>query len=75
MPLRCVSIHQNFEDSPAFRVMRAVNTLMMRGADSKMRLQIHLGDDWMLRCKLLGYGIPMECTSNEIQINNGKNVK
>jgi hypothetical protein len=32
----------------------------MQGARNKIRLQVHLGDDLELRCKLLGYGIPME---------------
>jgi hypothetical protein len=63
MPLRCASIHLCFENTPAYRVLRAVNTLMVQGADKKMRVQTHLGDDWELRYKLLGYGIPVDCKS------------
>jgi hypothetical protein len=61
MPVRFVSIHQYLENTPFYQVIRAVHTLMMQGADNKIRLQTHLGDDWELRCNLLGYGIPMEC--------------
>jgi hypothetical protein len=57
-------MHQCFENTPAYRVIRAVNTLMMQGADNKMRLQTHLGEDWELRYKLMGYGIPVDRKSN-----------
>jgi hypothetical protein len=71
MPLRFASRHQCFANTPVYRVLRAVNTLVMQGAINKMRLQTHLGDDWELRYKLLGYGIPMDCKSMCFELCDG----
>lgn len=60
MPVRVASIHQCFKNTPVYQLIRAINVLMMQGADNKMRLLTHLGDDCEIRYKLLGFGIPVD---------------
>ena len=61
LPVRVVSIHQCFDDTPVMQMFRAVNALMLKGAKQKIRLLTHLGDNWEVRYKLLSYGIPVDC--------------
>ena len=59
--MRIASIHQSFEDTPILRLLRAVLAGALRGADKKIRLVCHFEDDWEIRYKLLGFGIPVDC--------------
>ena len=60
LPVRVASIHQSFDDTPILRLLRAVLAGVLLGADKKIRLQCHFEDDWEIRYKLLGYGIPID---------------
>ena len=60
LPVRVASIHQSFDDTPVLRLLRAVLVAILLGADKKIRLQCHFEDDWEIRYKLLGFGIPVD---------------
>jgi hypothetical protein len=68
IPVRIACVHQCFDDTPLFQFYRGMNVLMMNGAFNKMRLQTHLGSSSCeIRYKLLGYGIPVDCTCSSIR--------
>lgn len=61
LPIRIAAIHQAFEDNAFGKIGTTVLKLMMKGAANKIRLQTHPEQDWELKYKLLGYGIPVDC--------------
>jgi hypothetical protein len=63
LPLRIACVHQCFNDTPLFQIYRAICVMMMNGTNNKMRMQTHLGSSSCeIRYRLLGYGIPVDCT-------------
>jgi hypothetical protein len=67
LPLRITCIHQCSPDTPIFQFYRAVFVMMMNGTNNKMRLQTHVGSSSCeVRYRLLGYGIPVDCTCSSI---------
>lgn len=60
VPVRYAAVHQSFGNSPILHLVRAINALMMQ-AGNRIRLVLHSEDDWEMRYKLLGYGIPIDC--------------
>ena len=69
MPLRIACVHLCFEDTPLFQFYRGICVLMMKGANNKMRLQTHIGSSCCeIRYRLLGYGIPVDCTFSTLGI-------
>ncbi|KAG7344954.1 hypothetical protein IV203_032485 [Nitzschia inconspicua] len=74
MPVRFASIHQCFNNTPMFKLLMALNILVIKGAGNKMRLQTHLEDDCEVRYKLLTFGIPVDLLpvteSNNIKTKN-----
>jgi hypothetical protein len=67
LPLRIACVHQCFEDTLLFQFYRACVVMMMNGPNNKMRMQTHLGNSCCeVRYRLLGYGIPVDCTFSPI---------
>ena len=52
-----------FENTPIFRLLRSITVRMLQGADKKVRVLVHLEDEWEVRYVLLGFGIPVDCKS------------
>jgi hypothetical protein len=70
MPVRIACVHQCFDDTPLFQFYRGMTVMMMNGTNNKMRLQTHVGrSSCEIRYRLLGYGIPVDCTCTTLEIH------
>ena len=71
IPLRICGIHFCFPDSPFFRAVKGIFTLVVGTAEHRNRLRFHIGEETELKYQLGTFGIPV----SQIPITETGNIK